>query len=54
MNRATVAVPATCPRLELATTMQVDDGTNPPLVVAIKEPWQCVQRGTKVDLVSPP
>jgi hypothetical protein len=54
MSRATVAVPEACPQLELATTLQLDDGTNPPLVVAIKEPWRCVQRGTVINVLRTP
>jgi hypothetical protein len=54
MSRATIAVPEACSQLELATTMQIDDGTNPPLVVAFKEPWQCVSHGAKVERLKTP
>ena len=54
MSRATIDVPGACPRPELATTIKVDDGTNPPLRIAIEQPWQCLKRGTKVEYLRTP
>ena len=54
MSRATIDVPGACPRPELATTIKVDDGTNPPLRIALEQPWQCLKRGTKVEYLRTP
>jgi hypothetical protein len=54
MSRATIDVPGACPRPELETTIKVDDGTNPPLRIAIEQPWQCLRRGTKVEYLRTP
>jgi hypothetical protein len=42
-------VPARCPRPELATTVGIDDGTNPPIVLGIDRPWECRERGGRVE-----
>ena len=54
MSGVTIDVPGACPRPELATTIKVDDGTNPPLLVAINQPWECRKRGAKVEYLSTP
>jgi hypothetical protein len=54
MSRATIDVPAACPRPELATVIEVDDGTNRPLRVAFDQSWQCLQRGGKVEYLRAP
>jgi hypothetical protein len=54
MSRATIEVPAACPRPELATVIEVDDGTNRPLRIAFDQAWQCLQRGGKVQYLRAP
>jgi hypothetical protein len=54
MSRATIEVPAACPRPELATVIEVDDGTNRPLRIAFDRAWQCLQRGGKVQYLRAP
>ena len=54
MSRATIDVPGACPRPELATVIEVDDETNPPLRIAFEQPWQCLQRGGKVEYLRTP
>jgi hypothetical protein len=54
VSRAAIDVPGACPRPALATTIRVDDGTNPPLLVAINEPWECRTRGAKVEYLKAP
>jgi hypothetical protein len=54
MTRATIDVPGSCPRPELATAIKVDDGINPPLRIAIEQPWQCLKRGPKVEYLRAP
>jgi hypothetical protein len=48
VSRATIDVPGACPRPELATTIKVDDGTNPPLRM------QSLKRDTKVEYLRTP
>jgi hypothetical protein len=54
MSRATIDVPGACPRPDLATFIEVDDGTNPPLLVAFAQPWQCLKRGGNVEYLRTP
>jgi hypothetical protein len=54
ISGAAIDVPASCPRPELATTIKLDDGTNPPLRIALEQPWQCLKRGTKVEYLRAP
>jgi hypothetical protein len=32
----------------------VNDGVNPPFVLDIEQPWQCVQRGRRVESLKTP
>jgi hypothetical protein len=54
VSRATIDVPGTCPGPELATAITLDDGTNPPLTIALEQPWQCLKRGGKVEYLRTP
>jgi hypothetical protein len=54
LSRATIDVPGACPRPARATAITVDDGTNPPLRIAIEQPWQCLKRGTTVEYLKAP
>lgn len=54
VSGAAIDVPGACPRPTLATTIRVDDGTNPPLLVAINESWECLTRGAKVEYLRAP
>ena len=49
MSDATIHLPGRCPRPELTTSIQIDDGTNPPVALGIDRLWECVQRGGKVE-----
>jgi hypothetical protein len=54
ISRATIDEPAGCPRPELTTLIELDDGTNLPLLIAFEQPWQCLKRGTKVQYLRTP
>jgi hypothetical protein len=46
---ATIHPPATCPQPQLVTSIEIDDGTNPPVVLGIDRPWECQPRGGRVE-----
>jgi hypothetical protein len=54
VSRGTVDVPPACPQPGLTTSIKIDDGTNPPLVVSVTQPWECLKRGTKVEYLRAP
>ena len=54
VSRTTIDVPGVCPQPELTTTIRVEDGTNPPLLIAIEQPWQCRTRWAKVEYLRTP
>jgi hypothetical protein len=49
MTDAAIRPPARCPRPQLATTIRIDDGTNPPVLLGIDRLWECRQRGGRVE-----
>jgi hypothetical protein len=54
ISSTTIDVPVACPRPALATAIEVDDVTNPRLRIAFDQPWQCLERGSKVQYLRTP
>jgi hypothetical protein len=54
VSEATIDLPGGCPRPDITTSIEIDDGTNPPFVLGIEQPWQCIQRGGRVEYLRTP
>jgi hypothetical protein len=54
ISRAVIDLPTACPQPHLTTSIAVDDGINPPFALDIQQPWQCVQRGGRVEYLRTP
>jgi hypothetical protein len=54
ISAAVIDLPSACPRPNITTSIEVSDGANPPLVLDIEQPWQCVERGGRVEYLKTP
>lgn len=51
---ATIGQPDGCSPTELLTSVTLDDGTNPPLVLPVVRAWNCATRGGVVEYLRAP
>jgi hypothetical protein len=54
ISGAVVDLPTACPQPHITTSIEVSDGTNPPFVLGIEQPWQCVERGGRIEYLRTP